>query len=187
MAAIDKATVLWTGFIGSPGYTTTYWDDSVGPDLAALQAFFTGIADRLPSVVTVQVQNTGVRLESTTGAVLGAWAGAAQTPITGSSTGTYAAPSGAHINWVTSLPVNGRILRGRSFLVPLGGAQYDNDGSIGATALTDLRTNLATFVAAVTPDLLVWHRPLLGAGGVVAPMVAANIPDKVAVLRSRRD
>jgi hypothetical protein len=184
---IQKQVTLWTGFPGAPGYTTLYWNDVTGPNLVALQAFWTGIADRLPSNTTIQVQSTGDRLDEATGAVIGAWSGAAQTPIVGTGAGAYSAVSGAHINWRTAAIVAGRRVRGRSFLVPLYGGAYDSDGTIAATVLTDLRTNLATFVAAAAADLRVWHRPVGGSGGSAHAVTAADIPDKAAALRSRRD
>jgi hypothetical protein len=184
---IDRQRTLWTGFPGAPGYTTLYWNHSTGPNLAALQTFFTGIADRLPSNCTIQIQNSGDSIDELTGQLTGSWTGAAQTPIPGTGAGAYSAPAGAHINWRTNAVLNGRRVRGRTFLVPLYGGAYDTDGTIAATVLTDLRTNLATFVAAVAPNLLVWTRPVGGSGGGATPMTTADIPDKSAVLRSRRD
>jgi hypothetical protein len=187
--SIDRVTVLWSGFPGAPGYTRFYTDPSVGvPPLADYQAFFTGIADRIPSSVTIQVQSTGDTLDEQTGAITGSWSEAAQTAIVGTGSGAYAAASGAHINWRTATLVNGRRLKGRTFLVPLYGGAYDSDGTIAATVLTDLRTNLATLVAAVGGGLqVVWHRPVNGANGSIGDMTSADIPDKAAVLRSRRD
>jgi hypothetical protein len=184
---IDKQTTLWTGFPGAPGYTVLYWNDVTGPNLVALQAFWAGIMDRLPTNTTIQVQNSGDRIDENTGAVVGSWAGPSQVSLVGTMGGAYSAPSGAHINWRTSAIINGRRLKGRTFLVPLGGAAYDSDGTLAAATLTDLRANLATFVTAAAADLRVWHRPVGGAGGSAGVVTAADIPDKTAVLRSRRD
>lgn len=185
---MQQITVLWTGFPGAPGYSRFYWAEATAPNLAAFTTFFTGIADRLPTNTTVQVQNTGNVISELTGDLIGAWSGPAQAAIVGTSGGAYAAPAGAHINWRTGDVINGRRVRGRTFLVPLSGAAYDSDGTIAATALTDLRTNLATLVTAlVGSDFGIWHRPVGGANGSLHDLVSADIPDKTATLRSRRD
>lgn len=186
--SLQVVTVLWTGFPGAPGYTRFYWDVASAPDLAAYQAFFVGIADRIPSNTTVQVQNTGNLIDESDGSVMGSWSGPAQAAIPGTGSGAYAAPSGAHINWRTGDIKNGRRVRGRSFLVPLYGGAYDSDGSIAATVLTDLRGNLATLVTAlVGSDARIWSRPTQSAAGTAHEIVSADIPDKTATLRSRRD
>ena len=138
-------------------------------------------------MVTWQSQNQGDVIESTTGVISGSWAGAAQPSVSGTGVGAYTAPSGCVINWRTAGVVDGRRLRGRSFMVPLHGGAYDSDGTISAAALTSLRTALATFQAAAAPVLQVWSRPLDGAGGSNHTVTSADIPDKAAILRSRRD
>jgi hypothetical protein len=44
----------------------------------------------------------------------------------------------------------------------------------------------AAFVTAMVPILVIWRRPVGGAGGSVAPVTAARIADRVAILKSRR-
>lgn len=187
--SVDRMTILMTGFPGAPGYMRAYSNPAVAPpNLTAWQAFIAGIADRFPSNTTLQIQNTGDTLNEVTGEITGAWSGAAQTAVVGTGSGAYAAASGAHINWRTADVVNGRRVRGRTFLVPLYGGAYDSDGTIAATVLTDLRTNLATLLTAIVGNgAVVWHRPVNGANGSIHGITTADIPDKAAVLRSRRD
>ena len=187
MAPLMRHRTTWTGFVGGPGVTTLYWDAGSAVNLTAWNAFLTAIQARFPTVVTWQSQNQGDVIESTTGVISGSWAGAAQPSVSGTGVGAYTAPSGCVINWRTAGVVDGRRLRGRSFMVPLHGGAYDSDGTISAAALTSLRTALATFQAAAAPVLQVWSRPLDGAGGSNHTVTSADIPDKAAILRSRRD
>lgn len=187
MAALQRHRTTWTGFVGGPGVTTLYWSDGTGPNLTAWNAFLTAIVGRFPTVVTWQSQNSGDRLDEATGAIVGSWSGTAQSAVVGTGAGSYSAPVGSVVNWRTAGIVGGKRVRGRSFLVPMAGAAYDSDGTIAAAALTTLRTALATFVTAAAADLRVWHRPVDGAGGSQHVVTAADIPDKAAVLRSRRD
>lgn len=187
MAALIRHRTVWTGFVGGPGVTTLYWSDAAGPNLTAWNLFLDTIKSRFPTVVTWQSQSSGDRLDDSTGAIIGSWSGSVQAPITGTSGGAYSAPSGAVVNWRTAGIVGGKRVRGRSFLVPLSGAQYDSDGTIVAAALTAMRTALTTFIGSAAADLRVWHRPVGGSGGSQHVVTNADIPDKSCVLRSRRD
>jgi len=185
---LGRHRTTWNGFVGGPGVTTLYWDIAAAtPNLAAWNTFLSAIAARLPAVVVLQSQSSGDVLDDVTGNIIGSWTGAAQAAVPGTAVGAYTAPSGACINWRTAGIVGGHRVRGRSFLVPLSGASYDTDGSLLAAALTTLRGALATFQAAASPNLLVWHRPVGGGGGDSFAVNAADIPDKAAILRSRRD
>jgi hypothetical protein len=185
---LGRHRTVWNGFVGGPGVSTLYWDIAAAtPNLTAWNTFLTAIASRIASTVVLQSQNSGDVLDDVTGAIIGSWTGAAQAAVLGSSTGVYSAPAGGVINWRSAGIVNGHRVRGRTFLVPMGGAQYDADGSLGTTALTSMRSALATFQAAASPNLLVWHRPVGGSGGNSFPVTSADIPDKSAILRSRRD
>jgi len=185
---LGRHRTTWNGFVGGPGVTTLYWDIAAAtPNLAAWNTFLTAIQARFPSVLTWQSQNSGDVLDDVTGNIIGSWTGAAQASVAGTAAGAYSAPAGSCVNWRTAGIVSGHRVRGRTFLVPMSGAAYDTDGTIAAAALTTLRTALATFQAAASPNLLVWHRPVAHTGGDSFPVTGADIPDKSAVLRSRRD
>jgi hypothetical protein len=185
---LARHRTTWLGFPGAPGVTTLFWDAATsGPNLTAWNSFLTAIAGRIPTDVTLQSQNTGDVIDDITGAIIGVWTGATQASVPGSGVGAYAAPAGVHINWRTAGIVRGHRVRGRTFLVPILASAYDSDGSLSSSALTTFRTALATFQAAAAPALLVWHRPVGGAGGDSFPVTSADMPDKAAILKSRRD
>jgi hypothetical protein len=184
---LQRHRTIWSGIVGGPGVTTLYWDASTAPNLGAWNTFLTAIVSRFPIVLTWQSQNSGDVLDDASGRIIGAWNGTAQAAVNGTAAGGYSAPSGAVVNWRSSGIVAGHRVRGRTFLVPTTGAVQDTDGSISSAALGTLRTALGTFVAAAAPSLMVWHRPVNFAGGSSFPVTSADIPDKSAILRSRRD
>lgn len=187
MPDIKKAQAIWTGFNGAPGYTTLYFGTASVTIAAQMRVFFDAIKALLPSIVTIQVQSTGLTVDIATGAATGTWTEAAVTPVVGTTAGVYSAPSGAVVDWLTPSFINGRRLRGRSFIVPMASASYQNDGSILGTSLTILQNAASAFVAASAVDFVVWKRPVDGAGGVAVAVTSAIVPDKAVVLRSRRD
>ena len=186
----------WNGFTGAPGYTNLYFLNPEEPTLAIrdttagrVKTFFEQIKVALPSTVTIVFPNEMEELDTATGELL-------QTlPITtiantvGNLVGTFASPAGACVNWSTSQIVNGRRLRGRTFLVPLGGASFQTDGTLKDTDRTAI-INSANALCGFQDNLVlaIWHRPTLGGSdGVAAQVASASVTDKAAVLRSRRD
>lgn len=188
MSSIARVRALWSGFVGAPGYTTLYFDaSSTPPPTAAMRSWFQGMNSVLPSVVTIQVPGTGDLLESSTGVIIGTWTTAVPAAVTGVGAGVYAAPSGLITNFATGSVIAGRRLRGRSFIVPINGTMYDSNGTLSAPALAAMSATNGTFLTAVASSLIVWHRPVGGAGGDFGAVTAITTPDKTCVLRSRRD
>lgn len=199
MAEILRVTINWTGFVGAPGYTNLYFRDFTAG--AVDQAMADGAVAKtdvwvnawlssLPTTVTIGVDPTVEVIEETNGELQGFFTTVPEAPSIATAIGAYSAASGACVNWYTNGVRNGRRIRGRSFMVPLGGAGLQSDGTIDQTKLTALRTATNTFISATgSGDLGVWSRPTPGEpdGGVWYVVTSATIPDKVAVLRSRRD
>lgn len=183
---INRFRIHWTGFTGSPGVNTLYFTSGADP-APAWRTFFSAIAARLPSVVSISFDSTGDTIDDTTGLVNGSWSASSAAPVAGTDASSYAGPVGACINWTTGTIVNGHRVRGRSYLVPLGGSSYDADGSLGSGTLTSLRGALATYVASSSGlAQVVFRRPGSPGGAGHVAVTGANIPDLAAVLRSRR-
>jgi hypothetical protein len=139
----------------------------------------TGITVAFPSNIDVVEPGTGALITSVGVTPLG--------NLVGSDSGTYAAPAGACVTWRTSGFVGGHRVRGRTFLVPVGQAGLQNDGT-PATTFINNALSAANALIASAPELLVWHRPesLAAGGGEVFPVLAAAVNDKAAMLTSRR-
>lgn len=198
MAVMSRVRVSLTGLIGLPGVSTFY---CLTPSsfVPALQAFYVSLGSAFPAGISTQVEGVGDTIEATNGSLVGSWSTAVPTAGGGASTGAYAAPAGGVVNWLTGVVADGHRLKGKTFLVPLGGNQYDLGGSIDAGAITGIRTAATNFVSAVTNNFVVWHRPFPGApaigtkparpafSGSFAFVTGSSVPDKACVLRSRRD
>jgi len=199
MTQIGRLKINWTGFIGAPGFTNLYFRDfSEGELTQAMADGFTAKTDiwldawvsSLPSTVSILVDPTVDVVNAENGELESFMTVSPDTSRTGTGAGTYAAPAGACVNWSTNGVENGRRVRGRTFMVPLTSAATATDGTINTANLNALRTATATFIDPTgTGDLGVWHRPTAtGANdGAWYFVTAFTLPDRVAVLRSRRD
>lgn len=200
MAGMARVTVNWTGFVGAPGYTNLYFRDFDGGG-AITQEIANGAVAKtdvwldtwvasLPSSVSILVDPTVEVIEETTGALTGFFTTSPDTARTGASTGAYSAVAGACVNWYTDNVRNGRRMRGRSFIVPLGSAGLATNGTLDDAKLVTWRTATATFIDGVgVGDLGVWGRPSApgATDGVWSVVKSFSIPDKTAYLSSRRD
>jgi hypothetical protein len=188
MTDLYRIRASWTGFAGQPGVSTFYSLGSVSA-VPNLRAGFLALAQYLPNTVSIQVENVGDIIDDATGTLTGAWSVVPVLPVGGVVGGAYAAPSGFMIDWNTTTILDGHRLKGRTFFVPCAGSALDSDGSLASTPLTNIRAYAATMFAALSGDLVVWHRPRVtparaGGHGIVTSVF---VPDKVVVLRSRRD
>ena len=191
MAEIIKLTAKWDGFLGAPGYSNFYFLKTgltnVQAAADAVQTFFDAIKAHIPSGVTIQVQSEVTTYVAETGALVSLDAvGTIPAPVTGSATGAFSGVSGGVINWLTTQSMGTRLLRGKTFLVPLGNNAYEANGTLSAAAMTTIKGAAENLRLAIGADLAVWHRPKAGAGGLAVKVVGTRIPDMAAILRSRR-
>lgn len=182
MANLHVVRVNWTGFPGAPGVSTLYFDDSASPPLAAVRTFFMALLAGIPTNVLCDYPNTG-RTISLAGTVIGSWSttAAASTPGTG-ATGNYASPVGGMIRWNSGTFVNGRELRGRTFVVPIATNGYQTNGNLAAGTVSAFQTAANTFLTAA-PTFRIWSRR----NAAAATCSSATALTKTVVLRSRRD
>lgn len=182
MTVISQVRVAWTGLKGLPGVSTFYFDATTAIPLAGLRTLFDAGKATLPSPCVIQVPNSGLNIESTTGQPVSSWTSGSSAAVNCTGLNGYAAPVGGIINWTTGVYVGGRQLRGKTFLVPLITSQYDGDGTLVAASKTLWENAAATFLAGA-PSFVIWSRK----NGTVSPVTASAVPDKAVVLRSRRD
>lgn len=194
---VMRATINWTGFSGGPGFTNLYFSSGGAVDqsainaaLAKTDAWLNNWMNSLPPSVTVGVDPNVAILDETTGKMTAFGSGTVEAPAQGTDVGNYSAVSGACINWYTDGIRNGRRVRGRAFIVPMGQSAFSSNGTLNDGKLGDWRTATAAFIApgVGATQLGVWSRPTkaLPASGHFYPAVAFTIPDKAAVLTSRR-
>lgn len=199
MASLAKVTINWTGFTGAPGYTNLYFRNStpgvinqtvVDNAISKTHTWIQAWDDALPNTVTLTVDPTVDEINDTNGSLVAFWTGTPGSANVGGSTLTYSAVSGACVNWYTSTVRNGRRIRGRTFMVPIGSNGMDTNGTLNNTSRTAWITATGVLTAASgDARLVVWGRPSAPAAtdGVSAEVTSFTIPDKVAYLSSRRD
>jgi len=198
MTNIQRIRVALTGFVGGPGVATFYALDAPTA-LPSLRTLWGALAVSMPTSVSIKVLASGDTIEDTTGVLVGAWAAADAAGVVGADGSTYPAPVGACISWLTSTIFDGKRLKGRTFVVPMGGGSYQLDGTINAANITTFTNAAQAYVAAQVANALVWHRPraakpadgsrpaVTARAGGSAAITQGLCVDKAVVLTSRRD
>lgn len=194
-----RVVINWTGFNGGPGFTNLFWRTNNDTEaeqthandvVAKVDAWITAISNHLPSTVTVKVDPTVAMINATDGKQIAFFSVTPPAAHPGGDSGPYSAVSGACFNWYTQGVRNGRRIRGRTFIVPLGGSKYDSVGTLASTTVTAFQNATNTMLALNgTTEMTVWSRPS-GVGatdGDTWPISAFTLPDKAAFLSSRRD
>ncbi len=194
MALMWRVVAQWGGGKIGTGFTNFHFTEGVGTAQAAadsaraflFSAYGPGQA-YMPQAINITFSGSVDVIEPGTGALVTSLSVTAPLPVTGADTGNYAAPAGLCVTWRTAGFVGGHRVRGRTFIVPLGPAGLQNDGTPATAAVTAAQTAAATFLAA-TPEFVVWHRPesLALGGGSAHVVLGSNVTDRAAMLTSRR-
>lgn len=151
-------------------------------DLGDLLDAIGGVLDQNVSWL---VETAGREMDSLTGTLTGVWTDTTPFAGTGGTIG-QSNPDAAQllIRWNTQAIVDGRFLKGRTF-IPGVSTTSVTDGNVSATTLAGLQTAVNTFVGAFN-GFGVWHRPTAGAGGSFATAQTGSIWSEYAILRRRR-
>lgn len=157
------------------------------PPVAALKSAFASNATLFPAGTTITIPNSGDSIEDTTGELVSVWTGTGGGTVTGTAAGATVLGVGACIGWRTGGILNGRRLRGRTFLVPLGAFVWEPNGTFSTSAMTQLQATADAIMA--TGGLAVWHRPSTSSAsdGNSYGVTSNTVRDKPAILTSRRD
>jgi hypothetical protein len=189
---ILRIQAIWTGVTGLPGYANHHFlteDPSpaasvVDGAVLACRSLYENLGLYLPSPVRINIRTTADVFDLLGTKLAERPVGTPGAEIQGASAAAYAGGVGAVVHWKTGTYVGGRPLNGRTFLVPLAGA-FDTTGTLSPaaqTAVTNAANAMRTKVG--SPPLMVWkHGPGIGAANSVT---SVSVPDRSAVLRSRR-
>lgn len=187
MANIARVRVYWAGTAVVGPAISTFYSTETTPNVGALYGFFDAIKARLPSSVECTIPNEGDLIESTTGRLSGAWVTSGGGQVNGTGVGSFARGTGARVVWNTGSVFGGRRVRGSTFLVPLVGSAFDSRGLLTPTVRTSFAQAADALLASTWgPNMVVFHRPRNFAGGNVALVTSATVPEAATQLRSRR-
>jgi hypothetical protein len=128
-------------------------------------------------------------LDPVTGEITGSDSYTPWTVVGTQSMGALPPANAVVVSWKTAGIVNGRRVRGRTFLSPLDNSTADSAGTPSSSALTHANALATAWQDAglTSTSTCVWHRPVSGAGGSDWTIIGATVKDKFGVLRSRRD
>lgn len=203
MPSVSIVTALYNGFTGAPGYSRFHFEelttvaacDTAG---AAVRTFLSSITSWMRTDWTYSVQTTVQTFDVSTGdLVTEKGMGTPPTNVvgTGLTTTVWEGGSGTVINWLTGVILNGRKVRGRTFLVPLLSTAFSNDGTLGVTPAAQIKTAGDALVATSGVNLAVWSRQWthpdppakpVQIGGNLTRCNNSQVPDRAAQLRTRR-
>lgn len=186
---LARVEVAWSGAgVNGAAVNVLHYAADVGdPDSGAISAAYVELRPILNTSTSVTIPNSGDVIEDTTGTLVRPWTSTLGGTALGTAAFNPAAGVGAVVGWTTGGIIDGRRLRGRTFIVPLATVAYDADGTLTTTAIAALE-DFANALMASGP-LAVWHRPTTSGGsdGNSYGVIGFRVRDKVAVLRSRRD
>jgi len=192
MPNMVKVTLRWDGSPGSPGYSNFYGrstgaDEQVVADALgeALRTFSITLASLVHDSMSLVVLPAWQQLDDVSGNVLAD--GNLTTPptaVVGTSGASGAGNAGLAVNWGTDVFIAGRRLKGRTYVVPAPGA-FETNGTLTAGAISSVGDAARAFAVTGTVPVVVWHRPVLGAGGSSFAITTVQITDRPAILRSR--
>lgn len=196
----------WAGTSGGPGLTQLAvrepsgvfaTDASVQSCVNAVRAFWNAIAAQLPNEITLTVQPTVDWYREADSELVGSiTAATAPASVAGTDTGSYSMASGYKCNLQTGVIRNGRRVRGSIYVVPAALGVFSTSGTIGSAPRATTNTALATLKSSLNGSGLewcVWSREFKATAdkpyraGATAPVTVAEVNEKVAVLRGRRD
>ena len=198
MAIILRVRATLTYGSGGPGVHTSYWAPGTlggitadATDVVArVRAMFASAQAQYPNSTVVVVQTDVAQLQDSTGILTGGLSAAAVGTVTGTGGAVVGPLAGmALVRLRTGAVVNGRIVRGRWYMGPLGTGAQSASGGIAAGSQTAFNTAAGLLLAAgpTTSQLVVWHRPTTTTIGSSANVTSVSTWDQMAVLRSRRD
>lgn len=198
MVHIMRVRAVSSGWAGGPGLNTFYFQTAtlaspVTADatavVARVRAAFAAATNLWPNTWTLGVQSAVDVFDSATGNLVDSLTGTAVASLAGSNGATFGPlASGLCMNLRTLSFIAGRRVQGRAFLSPVA-VLGDPDGTPQATFIAATDSIGAALIGGASPalELVVWHRPKLGAGGQACTVFGTLTRDSFSVLRSRRD
>lgn len=161
MTRLRHQLLYFQGIPESSAASSLYFKD-VPRHQTAMEVFAGALATFLPLDCTLQWASTGNVIEDTTGKPVGTWSDIPIQPAIGATNDKYYAGAGACITWHTSDYVNGRSVKGRTFLVPVSASIFTLQGLLDQTAVNTLVAACATFIQNTAGDFVVYARPFEG-------------------------
>lgn len=182
-----EIVVDWTTSSGAGKVSVFMFDlaAAVGAQRLALNTFLSAVDGSLDNSITWSIRQTGRELSDTTGGLTGAWStGLVYSGVGNNATESVADATQVLFQWQTGVIVNGRFVRGRTFIPGLTNSLLQN-GNLVASQAAAFAALGQTFVNDAA-NFGVWHRPSSTGLGQFVNANTATVWSELAVLRRRR-
>lgn len=188
MATVKRMRVDLTGspVVGASVMTLYMTGTTAAGWPAAVKTWLTGLVASVPSGLNFVVPNSGDELDAATGSLTGVWTAAGGGTVTGTGGGSFVLGTGFRVVWNTAGIVNGRRVRGSTFIVPIASGNFTGSGALDDTFVANQQAAANTLLTSAPPNMVVWSRPTATRLGSAIAITSASVPDKVSWLRSRR-
>lgn len=195
MANMLRVRTALNGWTGGPGLSTFYFDPGVTTVDAAMvtgvtgrvRSYFDAWKAYMPTANTAQVESVADIIDFTTGNLLGqVSAGAAPAIVVGSGGVQGPAFACAVGRLTTNSFIGGKRLRGRTYAGPLAAPFTDSTVPEGGLLAAVQNGLVLLNTSGGGPVLVVWHRPVGGAGGAIAGVINTSTSPTYGILKSRR-
>lgn len=180
---MKRVRTNFTGVPGSPYVSNMYLGDSflVQEAIDRVSEFWVILEPYMVNECQWAVEDTVVTIDAATGEIVSSASGTGGVGQ-GDATGEMLPPSNQIlIQWYTGQYINGRELRGRTY-VPAISSSNNAEGFLAPATRTAIIGDLETWYAAEGPPLI-WSRAALETRAVAS----LDVWNQFAVLRSRRD
>lgn len=180
--------VDWTTASGAGKVSVFHFIEAtpVAEQREALNTFLQACNSTLATSTTWTIRTDGRELSTVTGTLTGLWSD--PTEYTGGgpggNTAVLADATQVLVRWYTDHIVNGRVLRGRTY-IPGIFRNVSENGNVYVASRTAI-ADAGNALAASGKQLAVWHRPKNGTGGVLWAVDTATVWQEFAVQRRRR-
>lgn len=177
----------WTTPAGGGFRTITFWDNAVAvvEQRQKWQDFLVDVSSVLDNGVSWLVRTSGREMDNATGTLTDEWNEATEQSGSGAGSGEPVADATqVLVRWNTNTIINGRFLRGRTFIPGLQTGLLVG-GNLGSASIITVNAACVTLLTD-NEGFGVWHRPVGGAGGSFSYAIAGNVWSELAVLRQRR-
>lgn len=193
---VARLDCVGSGWTGGPGLSSYYFYTDNPPTQtvvdaleAAVNAAYYACRSFLPLGISYQVQQEVRTYDEQNGMQIGdASITAPADPVVGTDNGRQLSRATMmKLRFTTGVFVNGRRIRGGNYFGPLGYTALDTEGQLASAAKSTLTNAFSGLLTVPNAALVVWHRPVDGAGGATGVVTSVTVGTKPATLRSRRD
>lgn len=180
---MKRVRTIFSGVQGAPYYSNLYFGDGslANACVTAVSTFFADMDGVISDQLAWTVQGTVVTMDPVTGDITSSEDVTGQNGF-GADTGEIMPfATQALVRWHTGEYINGRELRGRTF-IPAMTIVSDDQGVLLSTNLTTIQ-NAADGLIASGQNMLMWSKT----HGETRVVTSADVWNQFAILRSRRD